>query len=832
MKAVVMAGGEGTRLRPMTSNLPKPLLTVGDRPVMEHVLQLLKRHGIKDVVVTVQFLASLIKNYFGDGSELGINLMYAHEEQPLGTAGSVKNAEKALDGEPFVVVSGDALTDFDLTDAIRYHRQKGALVTVCLTRVPDPLEFGITVLDNTGRVERFLEKPTWGQVFTDTVNTGIYIMEPEVLGYVADDEPVDWSGDVFPQLLANGQPIYGYVADGYWEDIGSHDSYVKAQADLLDGKVRIEQTGFEMAPGIRVGEGAEIHPEAVLTGPLTIGPYTRIEAKAEIGPHTVIGRGSVVAARAVVERAVLHQNVYIGPGASLNACVVGRGTAVMRGARLEPAVVIGDNCTIGDGSIIASGVRVYPSKTIEDGARVNASVVWESRGQAQLFGPRGVGGILNVDITPELAVRLISAYASTLKKGDSVALASDHSRGARALAQCMASALQTGAIHVQDLRTVTMPVLRQQSSRGAAGGIYVRTAPGLPESVEILFVDQTGADFSDAAKRKLDRVYARQDYRRAFPGEIGAITHPTDAVGSYAQSLIDALDFDRVAHSGIKIVIDVAHGTVSHILPDLIGQLGIEVLVVNAGIDDTHPTETNDERVEALARLGQLVRSSQADFGARFDPIGERLTLVNDLGETVDDARAVLIQLALAMRHHHGGSVVLPVTVSRTAEHLAAAYGGRVKWASTSPAALAKAAEAPEVIFAGDGAGGYILPGTGAPFDGAAALVCLVSHLAGSYESLSHIEAQIPQDQVLQREIPTPWSVKGVVMRHIAEAGGEHVLDTTADGVRIIEPDGGWALVLPDQAQAITRVYAEGGSQRDSQRLLAKWADRVVEAAS
>ncbi|MGX1887768.1 hypothetical protein [Streptomyces sp. NPDC055287] len=201
-----------------------------------------------------------------------------------------------------------------------------------------------------------------------------------------------------------------------------------------------------------------------LRGPLTIGAYTRVEAKAEIGPHTVIGKGSVVAERAVVERAVLHENVYVGPSALLNACVVGKGTAVMRGARLEPAVVIGDNCTVGDGAVVVSGVRIYPSKTIEDGARVNTSVVWESRGQAQLFGPRGVGGILNVDITPELAVRLTSAYASTLKKGDTVALASDHSRGARALAQCMASALQAGAIHVQDLRTVTMPVLRRQAA--------------------------------------------------------------------------------------------------------------------------------------------------------------------------------------------------------------------------------------------------------------------------------------------------------------------------------------------------------------------------------
>ena len=205
MKAVVMAGGEGTRLRPMTANQPKPLLPVVNQPIMEHVLRLLRRHGFTETVVTVQFLASLVRNYFGDGEEFGMSLSYATEETPLGTAGSVKNAEDALRDEPFLVISGDALTDIDLTDMIAFHQDNGALVTIALKRVPDPLEFGIVIADDDGRIERFLEKPTWGQVFSDTVNTGIYVMEPEVLDHVAAGESVDWSGDVFPKLLADGR---------------------------------------------------------------------------------------------------------------------------------------------------------------------------------------------------------------------------------------------------------------------------------------------------------------------------------------------------------------------------------------------------------------------------------------------------------------------------------------------------------------------------------------------------------------------------------------------------------------------------------------------------
>ena len=271
MKAVVMAGGEGTRLRPMTANQPKPLLPVVNRPIMEHVLRLLKRHGFDETVVTVQFLAAMVRNYFGDGDDVGMELRYATEETPLGTAGSVKNAEDELKDDGFLVISGDALTDMDLTEMVRFHKENGALVTVGLTRVPDPLEFGIVIADEDGRIQRFLEKPTWGQVFSDTVNTGVYIMEPEVLAEVSAKESVDWSHDVFPKLLQRGAPIYGYVSDRYWEDVGTLESYLKAQADVLNGKVEVDIAGFELSPGVWVAEGAELDPDAVLTGPVFVG---------------------------------------------------------------------------------------------------------------------------------------------------------------------------------------------------------------------------------------------------------------------------------------------------------------------------------------------------------------------------------------------------------------------------------------------------------------------------------------------------------------------------------------------------------------------------------
>ncbi|GII60748.1 mannose-1-phosphate guanyltransferase [Sphaerisporangium krabiense] len=830
MKAVVMAGGEGTRLRPMTANQPKPLLPVVNRPIMEHVLRLLKRHGFTETVVTVQFLAALVRNFFGDGDELGMSLHYATEEIPLGTAGSVKNAADKLRDERFLVISGDALTDIDLTDMIRFHERNGALVTIGLKRVPNPLEFGIIIVDEQGRVQRFLEKPTWGQVFSDTVNTGVYIMEPEVLDEVAPGTPVDWSGDVFPKLLARGAPLYGYVAGGYWEDVGTHESYLKAQADALSGRVRLDADGFEMSPGVWVAEGASVDPDAILKGPLYIGGYAKVEAGAELREYTVLGDNVVVKEGAFLHRAVVHDNVYIGPSAHLRGCVVGKNTDIMTGARIEENAVVGDECVIEAEAYVSSGVKIYPFKTIEAGAVVNTSVIWESRGQRSLFGPRGVSGLVNVEITPELCVRLASAYATTLKKGASVITSRDASRAARAFKRAVISALNAGAINVLDLEAAPLPVARfHTSNESASGGIALRTTPGDPQSVDIVFMDENGADLSQNAQRKLERVFSRQEFRRAFPGEIAELSFPARAVEDYTRELLRWVDMSGVRDAEMKVVVDCAGGTSALVLPSLLGRVGVDVLTVNNRLDEFSPTETLAERRRDLQRLAELVGSSRAAFGVRFDPVGERISLVDEMGQLISEERAQLVVLDLVAAERRGGRVALPVTTTRVAEQVCRFHGAQVQWTSTALDALTSAAADPELIFAADGRGGFIVPEFAPTVDGLAAFLRLLGLVARTRLSLSQIDARIPQAKMLKRTVPTPWAAKGAVMRSVVEAADGHRLDTT-DGVRVIEEDGGWALILPDPSEAVTHLWAEGDDLDVAQALLERWA-RVVEHA-
>jgi mannose-1-phosphate guanylyltransferase / phosphomannomutase len=825
-----MAGGEGTRLRPMTANQPKPMLPVVNRPIMEHVLRLLRRHGLTETVVTVQFLASMVRNYFGDGEDFGMTLQYATEETPLGTAGSVKNAEDALRDEPFLVISGDALTDIDLSDLISFHKDNQALVTVALARVPDPLEFGIVIVDDDGKIQRFLEKPTWGQVFSDTVNTGIYVMEPEVLAEVLTGEVVDWSADVFPKLLERGAPLYGWIADGYWEDIGSHESYQKAQADVLSRRVNVEVDGFEVSHGVWVAPSAEVDPEAILKGPLCIGEYAKIEAGAQLREFTVVGSNVIVKEGAFLHRAIVHNNVYVGRGAMLRGCVIGKNTDVMGQARIEEGAVVGDECVIERESYLSAGVKVYPFKTIEAGAVVNTSVIWESRGQRTLFGARGVSGLVNVEITPELCVRLASAYATTLKKGSVVTTSRDSSRAARALKRAVHGALNASAINVVDLEAQPMPLARFETARSdCSGGIALQTTPGDPQSIDIVFMDADGADLSQSAQRKLERVFSRQEYRRAFPGEIAELTYPPRVVEAYTHELLRCIDMTGVFGAGLRVVADCAGGTTSLVLPGLLGKIGVDVLTVNGRLDESSPTQSLAAARADMHRLGELVSSSGAAFGVRFDPVGERIALVDDKGSLVGDDRALLVVLDLIAAERRSGRAALPVTTTRVAEDVSRYHGVQVDWTPTSLHGLYEATAGKDVIFAADGRGGFVVPAFSRSIDGIAAFVQLLGLVARTRLNLSQIRARIPEANQLKRSLPTPWAAKGQVMRTVMEAAGDRDIDTT-DGVRVIEPGRGWILVLPDPSEAVTHLWAEGTDSDTVQALLDEWA-AVVERA-
>jgi mannose-1-phosphate guanylyltransferase/phosphomannomutase len=823
VKAVIMAGGEGTRLRPLTTNAPKPMLPVVNRPMMEHIITLLRRHGVDEIVVTVAYLANNIRNYFGDGSEFGVKIYYATEDTPLGTAGSVRNAMDHLD-ERFLVISGDVLTDVDLSAIVAYHDERRALATIGLVHVENPLEFGIVITREDGSIERFLEKPSWGQVFSDTINTGIFVLEPEIFDYIEADRPVDFSGEVFPKLLDDGRPLYGAVAEGYWEDVGTLDAYLRAHKDVLDGKVALDIAGFELHTGVWIGEGAELHPEAVVPGPAVIGPNCRVEAGVRLGPYTVLGTNVRVREGADLERSVVHDNTYLGENVRLRGAVVGRSGDFRRNSRAEEGVVVGDECFVGEGALLGPGIKVFPFKTVEAGAVVNQSIVWETRGARSLFGRLGVTGLANVDITPELAAKLGQAWASSLKTGSTVVTSRDSSRSARMLKRALMAGLNAGGINVVDLELSSVPVTRFLVRRPTnSGGVTVRLIEGDPQSVILRFFDANGLDLSEDHQRKIERLMDRQDFRQVLPTEIGDIEFPPRALEHYASAICEQVDLSVIGDRRFKLVVDYSFGAAAAAMPNVLAKLNAEVLALNpytstAGVMDF-------DRAEVAAQVGRLVAASGADLGAAIAPDGERLTLIDDKGRVLDDLHVGMALVDLIADHVDGDQVAVPVTATDRLVELLESRNMKVRYTKVSNAALMEAATEPGVGFALNDAGGFILPGFLPAFDGAAALVKVLELLAFSGRSLSEVVDALPPVHRVHEEVVTPWEQKGTVMRTLVERNADRQLELV-DGVKVRHPDG-WVLALPDPEEPITHIWAEGDTPARARELAEEYGRRL-----
>ena len=698
------------------------------------------------------------------------------------------------------------------------------MATIGLTAVENPLEFGIVITREDGTIERFLEKPTWGQVFSDTINTGIYVLEPEIFDFIPEGRSVDFSSEVFPALLTAGKPLYGAIVEGYWEDVGTLEAYLSSHKDVLDGKVAVDIPGFMINDGVYLGEGAEISPDAVVVGPVVVGPGCKVEAGCRLGEYTVLGSNVRLLADSQVERCVLHDNVYVGTGARMRGAIVGRSSSIRNSVRIDEGVVLGDEVFVGSDAVISGDVKVYPFKTIEDGAVVNSSIVWESKGARSLFGRDGVSGLANVDVTPELAVKVAMAYGTALPKGTTVVTSRDTSRAARMLKRAMMAGLNAAGVDVLDLEVASVPVTRfLVRSPRALGGLTVRLDQDDPQRVVVRFFDSAGTDVTEDARRKIERLFQREDARRALAEETGDIQFPLRALEEYTVALESTVEPAAIRGFKFRLVVDYSYGAASTVMPTLLGKLGADVLAVN-------PYASTAGRVSfdpkaALERVAGLVRASGAHLGAIIDPDGERLTLVDDQGRVLSDTEALLAFVDLVADHLLGDTIALPVNITQRARDIAASHGVQVVPTKMSTPALMAAANDPAVGFAADGEGGFILPGFLPAFDGAAALLKMLDLLARSQRPLSEVVDALPKVFLVHETVVTPWEQKGMVMRSLMEMAGRGDVELV-DGVKIGHRDG-WMLALPDPEEPVTHVWAESTSDSEARKLAQEYSRRI-----
>jgi mannose-1-phosphate guanylyltransferase / phosphomannomutase len=826
MKAVVMAGGEGTRLRPVTSNQPKPMVPIVGKPCMEHIVELLRRHGMEDVIVTVAFLPQAIRSYFGDGETLGVNIEYSVEESPLGTAGSVRLASGRLD-DTFVVISGDALTDVNLEKIVDFHREEQAAVTIGLKSVENPLEFGIVVTDDEGRIERFLEKPSWGQVFSDTINTGIYVLEPEVLRHVPSDRPYDFSKELFPLLLEMGRPLYGYVFDEYWQDIGNLDQFRQANFDALDEAVALDVPGIRLRGNVWLGEGVELDDLEQIEGPAFVGNYTRIAAGATIAPYSVLGAGVTVREQARTSRSVVDSSTYIGRSAVIEGAILGRGCDVASHVLVQEGAAIGDEVALGAESVVHPGVRIYPNKEVETGAQVTESVIWESRATSRLWGRDGLSGLINVDVTPEVAVRLAAALGTALERGDRVVCSRDAPPSCRMIKRAMIAGLNSTGVGVADLRVLPAAVNRHLlKTESFDAGFHVGVSYTDPEVVQIRFFEQPGIQLTAPMQKEIEKHFTRLELRRAAHNAIGDVSYPARVRETYAQDLLGTLDADAIRKRGFRIVVDYGYSAASYVLPLVLGPLGVEAISAHAFVADT-PEAGASTLPESIGQAKRLVPAVAADLGAVFDRAAERLFLIDEQGREVAVEQTLLLFLRLIGSNGRHGKLAFPVTVTSEVDRLADAAGLEVVRTPANLADLTQHAAQDDVVFAGALGGGYVFPQFLPAYDAVASLCNLLELLAPTNQRISELVGELPVSTLVHRQIPCPWAMKGLVMRVLSERLRDRKLDLT-DGIKVFEKRG-WTQVLPDPDEPVVHIYAEGKTKEASQALEAELHGLVEE---
>ena len=850
-----MAGGEGSRLRPLTIGRPKPMVPLVDKPVLGHILELLKYHGITEVVITLQYMPSVIQDFYGDGSGLGLKITYVVEEMPLGTAGGVKNAASHLN-DTFLVISGDALTDFNLQAAVQHHIAVGALATLAVYPVPNPLEYGAVVSDESGRITQFIEKPDWSAIRSDRVNTGIYVLEPAVLDYIPDGVAYDFSTDLFPDLLQRGERLQAYVAEGYWCDVGTISEYMRANADLISGKVWLPRPLGGTAPveaaelvkaatddgqdatllaGARqrgeliLGADVEIAASARIYGPVFLGNGVKIKEGVTIQGPCVVRDYTIVDRYSRLEHCVIWRNTYIGETCELLGAIVCRQCSLKSGAIAYEDVVIGDNCVLDENCVVHPDVKLWPNKRIEPGAVVRESIIWGSRGRRSLFSTAGVSGVVNVDLTPEFAAKLGSSLGANLPRGSYVAINRDSHRSSRMLIRALMSGLSSAGVDVWDLGEVPVPVARHfvRSHPSAAAGVHIQLSPLDQRVVDIRFMNSRGLDQSRAAERSVERSFSREDFRRAFLDEVGRIDYPADPTERYIESFLACVDRDRIRAMAPQvhpqIVVDMSHGLVGDTLSTILNRLDVDYLPLNG----PKLGALRDQFRHQLQHMAKIMGVLDAEVGVKLDVGGERVFLIDERGAVLDDLTAALLLLELAMYANPGAKVALPAVLPRAFETVVNRHGGQIVYTQNDLRELMRAA-AEDVLFATDGAGHFIFPDLHPVSDGLLATVRLLEYLGLRQAAVSEIVADLPMFFMAHHRVDCPWEAKGTVMRLLNQSyHGDGVV--TIDGLKIHLGAEEWVHIGPNPERPLFEIRAEAGDSERATALVKEHGDQLVQ---
>ncbi len=603
------------------------MLPILNRPMMEHTILSLKEAGITEFIVLLYFKPDVIMNYFKDGSELGINISYVVPDDDYGTAGAVKKAQKYIGNENFIVISGDLVTDFDFKKIFNYHQTKKSKFSITLTTVDNPLEFGVVIADDEGRIQRFIEKPSWGETISDTINTGIYVIEPEILNYIPKNENFDFAKNLFPLLMREGIELTAGFAEGYWRDVGNPESYREVYEDIFNNKIALKtyEKTIHYPDGILVCEEDESFDKCIdIVGTVTIGKNVTIEKGCRL-KNVVIGDNVTIKQNSKIGNSVIWNSVTIGSNAKLDGCIICNDNQIGRYITAKAGMILAEGCEIRNLVAINQDITIWPDKVIEDGSIVSSNLVFGNRYKNSIFEYGTVIGQSNVELSCEMATKLAEAFATQLPVGSTVIVSRDYNPSSRMLKRAIVGGLLSAGVNVIDYKVIALSVMRYsiQNYIALAGGIHVSQFLNDPTRSVISFFDHHAHRIDPETSKKIEKTFFNESFRRVDVSKIAQITESNKETeyDEYKNRIVALLENSLRKGQEYQIAVDMMHGTASSVFPNILNQIGIDHILFNAYPEEQK--QFNSKR--SYKDFQRVIKALKIDAGFMLYPETDKL---------------------------------------------------------------------------------------------------------------------------------------------------------------------------------------------------------------
>lgn len=822
-----MAGGFGSRIQPLTYSRPKPMLPIMNKPMMEHTMMMLKDLGIKEFIVLLYFKPEIIQNYFKDGSDFGIKITYVVPDNDYGTAGAVKLAQNLIGDENFIIISGDLVTDFDFQKLIDFHTQKKSKLSIGLTSVENPLQFGVVIANENNVIEKFLEKPSWGEVFSDTINTGIYIIEPGILNFIPEHENFDFAKDLFPLLMKQEIPLLAYNLSGYWRDVGNPESYREVYEDILNHEVDFTIDGYKKE-----------YPDGTLYSsvPYTLDPSIEIVGTVVLDKNVVlkngvklhnvvIGENVVIGGRSKLKNSVLWEDITIENGTKLDNCVITNNNIIHKNVTAKVGLILAEGCSVGQLASFEQDVIIWPNKEIEPAAIVTHNLILGNKYKNSIFNDGGVSGKSNVEFSCEMASKLAEAFASQLPIGSKIIIGRDEDRASIMLKRAFLGGILSAGIDVVDIRNTPPLVLRYTlaNDKKLVGGAYINRCTKDSFSSTVTLFDDEALRVKYNAAKTIEKAYFTEQFRRVDYTDIGTIYEIStkDMSSSYQNAIEDKINTTVIKQAKFKIAIDFMHGGTSKLIPNLLNKLGIENIILNNYFDEEKLSNIETLKTKSIETIASIVKHLEYNMGILIYPSAQKITLITEQGIKLNKVHSLYVVLSLLNLEESTKKIrVLLPTWAPDIHIFENLNVDRGPYSTFTAEQLMKY----DLVATIDG--NFSFCDFAYTRDAVYSTLKIIELLSIHNTSLSTITQNIDRFYYKSFQIECEQMLKGKMMRKFLESAKDKK-SSTIDGVKIWEDTNDWILMIPDQTSAHLNIYIQAQDDTRGKAINKKYCDKI-----